>query len=276
MRYLSNIILLSSTLLTSSVYTQTNLLDPVSTSNSTYNGICQQNNSYIGPYGYNGTTTDISTGSKPCITNNTNSNSTSLLIQPGDSQLNTTVSQNSLTISGGKPGDDTSSLTILEPNSVTDPPVQLTTSNNPTAIRISYADTTDSAGITIGWTTANTLSNQPTVLWNGATTYTGTTQHYTGVGYFHYVTIYGLTHDTQYTYQIVADTGSNSAASDVYTIKTSREASNNTPFTMAMVGDFGLASGTDTHDALIRDSDLYDFITHIGDISYADDCMYDS
>lgn len=174
----------------------------------------------------------------------------------------------------GKPGDAAAGVSILTANSTTSLPITVFTANNPSSIRTAYADRTDSAGLSIGWSTAGPLNSLPAILYGISTPPTqrasGATQSYPTSSQYHYVQIYGLQHSTVYYYQIQADS-SGGSASDIYSIKTSHAAGDTTEHTMAMIGDFGLYNGEATHSALINNLAEYEYVVHIGDISYADD-----
>ncbi|KAK9364689.1 Metallo-dependent phosphatase-like protein [Lipomyces kononenkoae] len=153
--------------------------------------------------------------------------------------------------------------------------------------RLAYAGPT---GMTVSWNTYEQIS-EPTVYygtdsWNLTTFATGTSVTYnTSLTWSNHVKVTGLMPDTQY-YYIVSNTNCyNCSELAPYTFTTSREAGDNTPFTVAVAIDLGVmgttglsatsanpitVNQTNTIQSLVRYLDGFDFLWHPGDIAYAD------
>lgn len=94
-----------------------------------------------------------------------------------------------------------------------------------------------------------------------ATTFTTSTY---GTLYFHTVLIESLAPNTRYFYRVyLSDTTSS--------FVTARAAGDETPFTVLVVGDLGLANSANTIKQMQLSQADIDFNIHLGDLSYADD-----
>jgi len=123
----------------------------------------------------------------------------------------------------------------------------------------------------VGFLTISPCSSAPRVHYGSApdqlsSSSNGTSNTYNdGASYDHFVVLTGLQAGANYSFQADCD----GSLSDVYSFVT--EAQNQTRVRVAMFGDMGI-SGSEQNIALMTKMiGDYDFIFHVGDISYADD-----
>ncbi|KAI9927601.1 hypothetical protein MW887_003221 [Aspergillus wentii] len=159
---------------------------------------------------------------------------------------------------------------------------------SPMQVHLAYAGST---GMTVSWNTYSKLQhplvrfgNHPDALVHEASSDVSVT-YPTSTTYNNHVKITGLKPDTLYYYQPQCGN-----ASQIYTMKTAREAGDKTPFTVAVGGDMGLmgrdglttSTGPNGGKAPLAPGDnntiqslqsmkaQWDFFWHPGDIAYAD------
>lgn len=141
--------------------------------------------------------------------------------------------------------------------------------NEPDQLRLAFVPD----GMTVSWTTPSSLSGSPQVRYGFSPSSLSQSaegvSHSYGTSYFHDVILSDLASMTQYFYQVVADP--NSSESAILNFTSGRTAGDATPFKMMLVGDMGLKNSANTMASLRIEQNNYDFVMHIGDISYADD-----
>jgi len=142
---------------------------------------------------------------------------------------------------------------------------------------VHLAMTGSTTEMNIGWytqdgTATSTVeySTKPPLAYNA----TGVAKEWlSGYGFNHFVTLLDLAPATRYYYRCGDASGGWSA---VYTFVTPPNNAQ-TPFTVAIYGDMGIENSQNTADGVNKVSlnDQIDFVYHVGDISYADDHVFE-
>ena len=140
----------------------------------------------------------------------------------------------------------------------------------PTQIHVAFAGT-DSSGLSFMWFTP---SSEDSIVFMSrfsdlsvVQSFRGSENNYAQKGFHHTVLTGTLEFGTLYFYKV----GNGVLFSSVYNVTTALEPAVEKPFTVAVLGDMGITNSGATFNLLEANLPKYDFVFHIGDISYADD-----
>ncbi|ETV66210.1 hypothetical protein H257_17258 [Aphanomyces astaci] len=154
----------------------------------------------------------------------------------------------------------------------------------PRQIHLAYAGATPGTGMTVSWASYRRVNDS--TLWVGtsptdltlATVAAETVSYYADDVYSlftYHATLTGLTPRSKYFYR-VGSASDASNVSPVYHFHTAREPrdDDDTSFEIAVYADFGERNAQDTVSLLLGLKERFDFIWHVGDISYADNAFH--